>query len=504
MQVGAPVNGTHGVMVGEQAGAGQGGPVTGGEHGRCGGRGDAQPADRGAAPEQGDCRGVVAEDTAVELLPGGVEVVGDDRVVRAGDGDAGLVRPDPDLFAVEARRQADDDRSVGVAGRAERGQQAAVVAGAVQCHGDRPGCGAGERLRSGVPGDLVAHPARRVGGVRVGELGREGLSSAVDPAGDGAEQVASLGQGGGAVLDHERVVDVVEDGVLDEHPGVVAAHRPVLGEVLQVVVEQVRGRGVVQAPVALHGVADPVVVRGQLGDDVARPADAEGLVDVADDVPGQCHVVAVLADVDAAVADALDAGVVDPDVVGGVEADAVVVVVTALAVEVAGDVRVPDGQVPDDHVVAAVEEQAAADELGARSGADDGLVRAHGDHVAERVHGDAARDLDGQRLGRDGVLAQLLQVRHPHGGAVGAAGGGVPVGAGHRGEADRVCAPGALIGAGGRGETGGPFAPGAPIGDGVGGCRQRDGDGGHQDGESGEHVSSVAERPVTSNRSKSA
>ena len=89
-------------------------------------------------------------------------------------------------------------------------------------------------------------------------------------------------------------------------------------------------------------------------------------------VPGDGHVRAVLADVDEPVGHVPQVVVVDPHVVGAVHLDRVEVVVLVVPDAL---VRVPDGQVPDDHVVhAGPEEEAAADDVPGGPGPDDGLV----------------------------------------------------------------------------------------------------------------------------------
>lgn len=105
-------------------------------------------------------------------------------------------------------------------------------------------------------------------------------------------------------------------------PDVVA----VRGHARKVVVVHVRVEQVVRGRVALVGAVEPGVVDGALGDDVLGPADAEGLVVVAEDGVGDGPVGGVFAEVDEAVAaGVVEDAVVDPDVGGAVGLDAVVV-----------------------------------------------------------------------------------------------------------------------------------------------------------------------------------
>src|SRR5690625_1319757 len=123
------------------------------------------------------------------------------------------------------------------------------------------------------------------------------------------------------------------------------------------------GGDVVDASVPLVGVRHPVVVHRDRGEDVVGPAHSDRLVVVPEDVPGERDVGGVLAHVHQPVAQPGELVVVDPHVGRGVDADPVVVVLFALSVPVAGDVGVPEGQVPDDHVLHAVQAQSATDQL---------------------------------------------------------------------------------------------------------------------------------------------
>src|SRR6185503_13095369 len=101
---------------------------------------------------------------------------------------------------------------------------------------------------------------------------------------------------------------------------------------------------VVGAGIALVGVVQPVVVDRHPGGHVGGPADPEGLVVVAQLVPRHGDVGGVFAAVDVAVVDVGERVVVDPDVIGGVHLDAVVIEVLVVRV-IRGDRRVANGEV---------------------------------------------------------------------------------------------------------------------------------------------------------------
>src|SRR5207253_1477007 len=98
--------------------------------------------------------------------------------------------------------------------------------------------------------------------------------------------------------------------------------------------------------------------------------------------------------------------------VGAVHLDGVEVVFLVVPDALVG---VPDGQVPDDHVVdAGAEEEAAADDLPGGPGPDDGLVRLDLDLFPDRVHGDGGGDDDDVRPARGRVLLQVGERLHRH------------------------------------------------------------------------------------------
>jgi hypothetical protein len=233
----------------------------------------------------------------------------------------------------------------------------------------------------------------------------------------------------------------------------------------------VRGRGVVQAEVPLGGVADPVVVDGHPGHRVGAPAHAQGLVVVREDVPGVRDEVGVLAGVDQAIAHAFELHVVHPDVVGGVQLDAVAVVLRAFAVPVARDVGVADGEVPEDDIGGVDELEAGVHYLGSRAGADEALIGGDGDLDVLRSF-QAAADENDQRFGGRRIVLELLDAgRSDDPAGLAAGGAGQPV-AGQCREAVRRLLPHRFRAAFAGGCQGGGQGSGLLGGSGRGsGCR---------------------------------
>src|SRR5690349_190003 len=310
-----------------------------------------------------------------------------------------------------------------------RDRAVAVPAGG---HRDGGWSAADVRLRAGVRPHQRRHVGGLVEGVRVEAARRERRSVGVLlPGGVDHDAAALLQLRGGVVV--VGVLHVVEVAVLEHHLGGAAGVVAVAGDVVQVVVVEVGVGDVVGAGVADAVVVDPVVVQGHPGGDVGGPADPEGLVLAGQHVPGHGEVAGVLSGVDQAVVHPFDPVVVDPDVVGGVHLDAVVVVDLVVRV-VGGHRRVADGEVADDDVVhAGLEDDAAVHQLALGAHPDQGLARGHRDLEADDRIGDVCGDPDDVRRGRGGVLEQVRVGGHGDGGAGGAAGGaatggGEPVG----------------------------------------------------------------------------
>lgn len=130
------------------------------------------------------------------------------------------------------------------------------------------------------------------------------------------------------------------------------------------------------------------MVQSDRGQDVLRPADAHRLVVVAEHAPGDRDVRGVLPDIHRPVAQTHELAVVDPDMVRGVHADAVVVVVVALPVPVPRHIGITEGEVADHDVRDTVEVESSAHDLRASAHAEDAGVRGDLEGGPERLDGD--------------------------------------------------------------------------------------------------------------------